>query len=393
MTKVKKLFFAAASILFFLAVFGALELLLENIYPELSPHLVSEVQYDQIQWFQINRRYLEQYFAKGDYLIPEFKPSLFRKEKTDSTFRIICLGESSMFGVPYQMTANVPGILRRQLRHLFPHKEIEVINFGASAINTNVILDFAPQLVKFNPDLILIYTGHNEFYGPDGIGASWIEKQIPALTRLKYRLNRLAIVKLLSSLGSNNDQTANPIPESLMEQVSHNARVPLNSDDARLVFSNFKNNMTAIIGIFQDRHIPILVSDVTSNMTFPPFDYDRSNGSVLNQVESLLKQKRYDDAAEKLRSVNNHDHPNAYYYFLKGELSRSQHRYDSAAQYFLTARDHDLLKFRAPSAINLLIHDVCAETHTPFFSTDSIFRSESMNGISDTTLFWEHLHP
>ena len=101
------------------------------------------------------------------------------------------------------MTANIPGIVRKQLRHLAPDREIEVVNFGASAINSNVIADLAPEMVAYAPDVVLVYMGHNEFYGPDGVGAIWLEKTIPFLTGWKYALRGLRLVETAAGLAPN----------------------------------------------------------------------------------------------------------------------------------------------------------------------------------------------
>jgi hypothetical protein len=106
---------------------------------------------------------------------PEFKTTLFRKEKGPKTFRIMCIGSSSMFGTPYDMNANIPGIPSETAPSLLPRdRELEVVNWGASAINSNVVR-FCPRLYAIQADLVLVYLGDNEYYGPDGIGASFLE--------------------------------------------------------------------------------------------------------------------------------------------------------------------------------------------------------------------------
>ncbi|HMD13167.1 MAG TPA: hypothetical protein VKI62_00935, partial [Bacteroidota bacterium] len=170
----KKFLFSIIPVLILLFLLTGLEYSLRHFYPSNESRLTINSNYDGIDWYQVNRGFLEKYFPASAPLIPEFKPMLFKCHKDTNTVRIICLGESSMFGTPYEMTATIPGIVRKQLRHIFPSKEFEVVNLGASAINSNVIRDIASRLPEYLPDLILIYMGHNEFYGPDGIGASWL---------------------------------------------------------------------------------------------------------------------------------------------------------------------------------------------------------------------------
>lgn len=392
MTTSKKIIFALFTIAFTGILFFGLEKSIEYLFPELHPKFLSEVTYDQIEWYQINRSFLKPYFPANDRLVPEFKPSLVRKQKTDKTFRILCLGESSMFGVPYQMTANIPGMVRRQLQHLYPEKEIEVINLGASAINTNVILHLTKEFLRLEPDLVLIYTGHNEFYGPDGIGASWLEKQFPAITQLKYNIRDLSIIRLIQSLGNTSSQPQS-LEVNLMKQVSNGALVDLNSFDAKKVFLNFERNLSDIIRSYRNHNIPVIVSDVTSNLRFSPFEYDSSQSKEYSEIQQLLSTKKYDLASAKFNSLSHLDSSNAYQQYLGGMISLGLNDVTKARFCFESARDYDLLKFRAPGTINFIIKNVCAVNSIPFFSSDSIFQLNSTNGISDTSLFWEHLHP
>ena len=58
--------------------------------------------------------------------------------------------------------------LRRQL----PDRRVEVLNAGIVGINSFALVDFVPRMLACQPDLVVLYTGHNEFYGPGGVGSS-----------------------------------------------------------------------------------------------------------------------------------------------------------------------------------------------------------------------------
>ena len=68
--------------------------------------------------------------------------------KNQNSLRVLCLGESSMFGVPFQYAATIPALVRKQLRHLYPDLDIEVVDLGASAINSNVIREMVPHFLS-----------------------------------------------------------------------------------------------------------------------------------------------------------------------------------------------------------------------------------------------------
>lgn len=117
------------------------------------------------------------------------------------------------------------------MRHRYPAKEWEVINLGASAINSNVVRKLRRSCSRSSRDLVLIYMGHNEYYGPDGVGASYPEKLLPVLTPLKYRARHLRLVQKLQTWFAPS-RVGEKAPANLMQQVSGGQRIELRSDES-----------------------------------------------------------------------------------------------------------------------------------------------------------------
>ena len=397
--KIKKFVFYSALIFLPFVLLALLEFSLRVLSPSLNTPIVTQVRYDGIEWYQVNRAYLKKFFPYNSPLVPEFKTGLFKKEKDSNLFRIICLGGSSMFGTPYQMTANIPGILRKQLRSLYPDREFEVINFGASAINSNVISKFSEELVQFKPDLVLIYMGHNEFYGPDGVGATKLEKKISFLTDFKYALRELRIVRLLRSLMSKeNKEHVGSGERNLMREVSEENKVRLDSDDSKRVFKRFEHNLEDIVDLFRKNKIPVIISDVVSNYSFPPFSYESSIegtkvSDTLTKVKKDFNHRDYKEAIDNLNKIQFSDSTNAMVNYWLGKCQLALGDSFTAKKRLRAAKDYDLLKFRAPSQINSIIRNICERQNVPYVSALNLFESESPNKITNYSLFWEHLHP
>ncbi|WP_290665022.1 GDSL-type esterase/lipase family protein, partial [Ignavibacterium sp.] len=108
----------------------------------------------------------------GTRSVPSALPDGFDKEKKPNAFRVFVLGGSSTAGWPYVPNASFPRQLKRKLELLYPENNIEVINLGISAINSYTLRDFVPAVLEQKPDLILIYAGHNEYYGALGVGST-----------------------------------------------------------------------------------------------------------------------------------------------------------------------------------------------------------------------------
>lgn len=358
--RTKHTVFSLIPVMLLLLLIVAAEFTLRAFDVAPPPPLVTETRYDGIAWCQTNRAYLAKYFPAGTPLIPEFKTTLFRKEKGPRTFRIMCLGSSSMFGTPYDMNANIPGIVRKQLRHLYPDLEFEVINWGASAINSNVVRDLAPLLLLYHPDLVIVYMGHNEYYGPDGVGASFLEKHLPVLTRWKYALRECRLMRMITPLLGSGRGAGKP-PTTLMREVSEGQLVRSGSNDEARVLGNFNSNLRSILRTFRNGNVPVVVGAPSSNLMFPPF--------VADGLTTAADQ------------------------YAKGVALRAHGLSGEAKVCLGAARDADLLKFRAPGEISGMTHRICMEEGVRVFSGDSVLSAWSADGIAGDSLFWEHVHP
>jgi hypothetical protein len=42
-----------------------------------------------------------------------------------------------------------------------------LLNAGCNALNSLNVLDVFTSLIKYKPDLVIVYSGHNEFFGPN----------------------------------------------------------------------------------------------------------------------------------------------------------------------------------------------------------------------------------
>jgi hypothetical protein len=118
------------------------------------------------------------------------------------------MGCSTTRGFPYEMGITFTRILNYRLQDVFPHKRIEVVNLAMAAVNSYTQADFIDEILEKKPDAILIYTGHNEYYGALGIGSienggndRWLKRAHLKLVRLRtYQLIRNSLLVLPTSL-------------------------------------------------------------------------------------------------------------------------------------------------------------------------------------------------
>jgi len=353
---VKKIFNYILLVSFPLLLLGAAELLLRltQIYSNQSSAFTEFP--SQNQYLQLNPEYVDNYFTG-------FSPAVgiypFRKAKNERTFRIVVLGGSTTAGFPYQFDRSFSSVLERNLTRENPCREVEVINLGITAFNSFAIRDLGLKVLEHNPDLAIIYGGHNEFYGAYGIAAGlnsipfgnvrWVKNLAVSLhqSHLYLALKDL----LITGSAPYEDKT-------LMAKALSDREVPAQSPIREKAFQHFKANITDVINAYGAQNIPVIISTVSSNLhDQPPFGDNRRANNTFKD-------------AQKSVAIN-----------AKPPLNT-----------FEKARDLDPIPFRAPSEINEIIHKLAEHDQVWLVNSRNKFARHYRTNLPGDELFLDHLH-
>ncbi len=332
--------------------------------------------YNFDQWVSIGEgKYIinsdigRKYFTSGDFN-PTTSEDEFDIHKKANSFRVFVLGESSAEGFPYSPMGSFSRYIRRRLELVYPNTPIEVINLGMTAINSYTLLDLLPGVLDQEPDLILIYTGHNEYYGALGVGSVQSFGSSRTIIRLMLYLDDFRITQLvrnslhwISSLLSSGNNT--PPSGTLMSIMAKDKYILLNSKLFDEGIEQFKENMTDILKLIKDKGVPVILGRLVSNLKDQkPFTSVSTSGyQTADQV--------YEEAENELK--NNH--------------------FTKADSLFKLAKDLDALRFRAPENMDRIIDDLGKEFHVAIVPIDSVFDSASPDRIVGDNLIVDHLHP
>src|SRR5262249_54002328 len=77
--------------------------------------------------------------------------------------RIASIGDSTMFGHPYDLEFGIPQVLAWRVRQMYPQLRVVSENLAVPGQNLRQAIDCLKHL-KFRPHLLVVYSGHNEFY-------------------------------------------------------------------------------------------------------------------------------------------------------------------------------------------------------------------------------------
>lgn len=95
--------------------------------------------------------------------LAHFNHQVFPAKKAPGTFRIFSVGGSTAYGHPWRDPVSFSGWLRELLPEADPARKWEVINAGGISYASYREAMLIAELAGYEPDLFLVYSGHNEF--------------------------------------------------------------------------------------------------------------------------------------------------------------------------------------------------------------------------------------
>ncbi|HRX11038.1 MAG TPA: hypothetical protein P5210_05285 [Draconibacterium sp.] len=316
----------------------------------------------------VNPRVGKKYFQKFEYTAPA--NDIFLAEKPENTFRVFVMGSSTVYGFPYERNLMFSRILHQQLEDAYPDKKIEVVNTAITAINSFTLLDFSGQILKYEPDAILIYAGHNEFYGAFGIGSNETMSRNRDLTQLHITLMDYKIYQLLRNVIAGISQKIasgknDEVHGTLMKRMVADKDILLNSDEYKIAMERYRQNMTDILEKFKKKNVPVFFSEMVSNVSgMEPF----------NSVSA--------DGLEPANEV-----------YKKAQKAEENGDFDNALELYYKAKDLDCIRFRASEEVNSIINELAEKYKTYKVPMLSWFQSNSPKKLIGNNLMTEHVHP
>lgn len=322
---------------------------------------------DNPDYWVINKYASERYFSDS---VNSTKGSIepFRVVKQPHTYRIFVLGESTTAGYPYLHNGSFHRWLKFRLMHTYPGANFEIINVSLTAVNSYTVLDFGKEVMNYQPDAVLVYVGHNEYYGALGIGSTSHIANSRFLVKTVLELRKLRLVQLFDNIiykfKTTTSGKTTDTRENLMERMAASQKITYKSPEYFAGIKQFRDNMDELCQAMQDKNIPMFLSTVVSNeKDLKPFISDKGKGSADGQYQ-LANQS-----------------------YQTGNYVLAKKQYDEA-------KELDLLRFRAPEAINESIIGLTRKySDVHLVDAKSLFEQYSPHQIIGSETILEHVHP
>jgi Flp pilus assembly protein TadD len=352
-----------------------------------------------------------------------FNEQRFLAEKPADGYRVFTLGGSTTYGSPYDDHVSFGRWLERYLAAADPSRRWEVVNAGAQSYASYRVALLMQELVRYQPDLFVVYTGHNEFL--EERSYAHIEGQNPLLKRARMTLARFRFAALARQAWQRASGGTEPDGEpgrgdaadepTLAPEVAARldgwTGLDLYERDDELalgVVAHFEESLARMVDVARDHGAAIVFVEPVENLKdFSPFKSQPTDGlaaAVRDQAAALAAAGRArlaaGDAAAALAALDEAarlDPRNAELHFRRGRALFALGRFAEARVAFVTAKDEDVAPLRATEPIHAAIRRVAAERDVPLIDLPGLLHAESRrlrgHDLVGDEVMLDHVHP
>jgi tetratricopeptide (TPR) repeat protein len=346
--------------------------------------------------------------------LPFFNRQQFALEKPTGIFRIFCLGGSTTYGRPYDDTTSFCGWLREFLPQADPSRQWEVINAGGISYASYRIALLMEELIGYDPDLFIIYSGHNEFLEKrtysQTVAVPGFFRSLGALvsrTRIAAALKQA--VEGATRISDNNRTEGENLPaevETILEQDIVVGPEAYHRDELfqQNVLEHYRYNLNRMIDMARSIGSNVLLVNPASNLRHcSPFKSEHTKGlppsqrqrwrALFDRAKLAHETGSPQTSLAAIKEAAAIDDGYAHLDFLRGQVLWQLERHGEAKAAFSRARDQDICPLRILSPMQQTLKSVATEQQVPLFDFVKLVEQHSENHVPGENFFLDHVHP
>ena len=338
-----------------------------------------------------------------------FNPQQFPSRKGDNDYRIFCLGGSTTFGRPYDDRTSFSGWLRAYLAIADTTRNWQVINAGGISYASYRVAAVMEELADYEPDLFIVYCGHNEFLERRTYSELMATPQFVRDTAAVLGRSRIytSVRTLLKSTGSQQPTSAT---DKLSEEVDTILDGSIGPDDykretlqRKQVIEHYRFNLQRMIDIANSVGARIIMVTPASNeRSMSPFRSQHRGDIAKNEAaqwDKLVEQAtikseagQLEEALTALDRAIEIDPLYAETHFRRGEILFNLGQYEAAKDAFQTAITEDVCPLRMLPEMQTVITEVARKNNVPHVNFQQLLESQTETGITGDNWFLDHVH-
>ncbi len=334
-----------------------------------------------------------------------FQPESFGAVKAVDEYRIFCLGGSTVQGRPFGIETSFTTWLEINLRAADPSRTWRVVNCGGISYASYRLVPILQEVLGYGPDLVILYTGHNEFLEDREYGH--IRDIPPFVSRPCELLMETRTYNLLRETFGRSPADERPVlgPEAdaMLDYKGGLEKYHRDETRRRGVIEHFGYNLRRMVGMCREAGVAVLlVNPVSSLRNCPPFKSEHRDGLTAEQLrrwESLRREAGRQlgtnpfRAVDLLRRASAIDDQHADLHYLLGRCYDAMGRPEQARRAYIRAKELDVCPLRMLEPMHRIVLDAARRSRAPLLDARKLIERRSRDGIPGGYLLLDHVHP
>lgn len=351
-------------------------------------------------------------FETAEERLSAFRPQSFAATKGPETLRVFCLGGSTVQGRPYSVETSFTTWLELNLRAARPGADSEVINCGGISYATYRLVPIMQELLEHEPDLFIIYTGHNEFL--EDRTYEDVKKKSRVLLRMHRTMLNLRVYCLAHQFLSHHHGQRTQAGHSSKTILSPEVQAKLDFQEGLKSYirdeawrngtiEHFHHNLETMVKASRRAGVPIILVNPVSNLKdCPPFKSEHRSNLSESQIQRVVELREqagkldWSNTYGKIRLLEQAaalDDQHAGLLFLLGKCNARIGRYSKAKKWFVMAKEEDVCPLRILEPMHKGIRDIATQYHIPLVDVKMLIEQRTANGIPGDEWLLDQVHP
>lgn len=311
-----------------------------------------------------------------------------------SDVRIAAIGGSTMLGFPYEPEWGIANVAVCQLQQMYPEQSFVLENLARTGMNLEQAVGEIRQL-KYRPDILLVYSGHNEFF--------YDLEEVAITRKTAWRVDNVLdfspTFRLISPVLARTSVCY--VGSEKYLTLCSVQRCPDIVERRRL--QRYTNHVQQLFRWAALSRVTVVYCVPASDAaTFAPNESicASADPAVHAEIEAqwehvrrLQETNQWTEALDVCRAVLNDHAEFAEFHFLAGRSCRALGDREAARNYFWTARNLDQLPIRAKDSYCEAGIAAATANGISVIDCPAILRRESTDGFPDQRFFLDGVHP
>lgn len=324
------------------------------------------------------------------------------QEKPDGALRIFTFGGSATAGLGYSPNASFAHFLEEMLRASDPARQFEVSNLGIVGLSSDEVeLLVADVSRRYAPDVLIVYSGNNEFLEPHARKyalSQWspLERLLDRLRDTNLRRAADQMVRGKPALPTLAEQDFSE-EELRLTQATIIREIEMSPAEVADVIDQYESNLREAVAAAAAAETPIILMTVASNWKWrgredlPENWLAEAAGLESAGAEPAeLAAHAMARLTEQIESAPSDER--AELRFRRAVLAEQLGDWEAARADYRAAVNEDPHQRRALDAMNQRVAEVAEQTDATLVDSVAILASEAERGIIGFDEFYDYVH-